>query len=561
MGAFGSKEEKQTTLQTLQDICKANYGEGVNVGGWAMHKRYKELEQLLLNNRDDYLRSGGVAAIISLMLSKPKDQSLQEFSVRILAHSKPSISQLTLAWHPLLHAVQQFPSSEIIQECGTYLLLRATLDPCMEEDVVKNMQLLSGAACMLIETESHNPNPDMTPPGTTLCTEVLSSLKQVHLTEATISTDTTNGVNPEVIQLWYKILSLTASFVAPRNVGDILELIRGNLKSAKTHRSTLLSSLFAMRRMYESNQLFAYDEDVDALETILEDYNDDVEIILEVFSVYEAFSKVRSQPHRPDVFLTTAGQLIERHMEHEASSLAPAVLRVVDSYCQNSGRAFLASAKGQILNLIVLALRVNDARAVACAGMLVTDILADTENHVLLDRSAGAPLAEAIRNLPLDRVEDLLPALAEWPYTRYIASCFSPADLSLVAAAILSLIADTAFRVSRGHRSKTDTAHNAIATLHAWAASDFLPDQVLDRVAAAVLEVCAAHPEKYHRALGRVLVALPVPVRNERLLADVDRFLESIAAVEKTYWFPDQALLKQCKAWREAVPDPSARKS
>eukprot|EP01064_Diplonema_japonicum_P030505 TRINITY_DN51_c1_g4_i1.p1 TRINITY_DN51_c1_g4~~TRINITY_DN51_c1_g4_i1.p1 ORF type:complete len:555 (+),score=72.76 TRINITY_DN51_c1_g4_i1:84-1748(+) len=533
MGSEPSKEA--TTLETLQEMCKAgSLSDGG--GGWAMHKRYKEMNKMVEKNRLEYLRCGGVAATVALMLSRPEDEELQEFCLGVVGKARPDIHQVALGWKPIIAAVKTFPTNNTIQEVGTFLLLRASLTPEMEGETLDEITLLNTSADILAEgvdgsRQSTLEADDMTPDGSSLCGEVIDAL-QKHPSQHDV-----------VTELRFKTLALTSHFIAPRDAGEILKTLRGVLSQPKSSRKIMLSSLFAMQRMYQSAQLHVYNKDIELLLAIIDDLPHDVETLTRIIRVMESFAHTPSAPG----LLPRILQKCKATMDHHPEAHEP-TLDLLNAYSKHCA-SILYQDRGSVIEIACAAMMGTDPVCVEKAWGFVKEIVTSPDLTPLLAKGGASQVSEAFCQTDLRLTSILLDGIEGWD-----ATCFSESDLKRFVDGLCRYATDTTVREEKRtgrlcHYPNPDVS-KVLQILTVWAETHFIPASVHEPILPLVEHLFLTCPAVYDRPAMKLLLVLSLPHSVPRV-----HILFCICYTrEQTYWFPDRVLMRMVKEQAATVP-------
>ena len=553
-----------STLEKLHDLCRCDAASrGPNALGpssWVLQTRYKELAQLALENRAEYLRGGGVCATVTLMLSKLEDEKIQEFCVVLLSQSRPTVAQISLAWSPILNAIKTFPTNTVLQEHGMHLLLRGALSPELEEEALAEIAALRTAARMLLGGAAErggggggdgapSASDAATAAGPSLCSEVLEALRR------------SQGRPPALVELWYTTLSLTAHFVSATDVPVILGLLRSVLASRDTPRGILLSCLTTATRMYGASQLHAYDEDVELLMEVVTDFDPDLEVVLHVFDAFAAISRSPSMPNKVAEML---GQVVSVAVQNtgDTADLLPAALMVLARYEANCPAALLASRTAVTTALCHFLEHATEEATVRGTAELVDavflrDSFPDAAAAFDAERVVGAVAAR----VPLLLYPSQLPVLEKWG--GLVAAGTPPPGFlgtaSIVATLLSGLLvfaSDESKRVGASGGA-SDAVCRALGVVGCLVPAE--PAELRRKVLCFLESVAGNFPGLYDRPLARVALRLSCkPDTEPTLFTGTLALLAAVYMREATYWFPDKALMLSIKEMALQVPSTDA---
>ena len=516
-------------LEKLQGMCKMNSGDptGKWDGNWGLQGQYKVMSDMVCEQREEYMRSGGVAATITLMLSLPGDMAVQEFCVKLLSICKLECQQVILAWQPLVAALKKFPDNVAIQEYGTYLVLRASLLPAMTEYCLVELSLLSSAAKTLSEASSCGvivADDDITPPGSSLCGEVLTALQS------------SNDVNESIVELWYKILALTAHFVSPKEVPIILCQLRKVLRNLKSPHCILLSTLFAMDRMYRASQLHVYDEDVVLVKNVFLDKVDDLEITQQILAVYRSMSLSPSALKDPNSVFTDVLEALKKHREDVGDNC----IAILESFSLNC-ISTLHQCRSETVAILCecLQLETVNSEPIELAANFLAKVIRVNELRDILGGGGSSKIVIALQKSDIRLFHHIIPTMVDWGDVG-TNECFSDVEKDRLIKIVTRYCKDESKRQHMKDPTMTSKhVGTAILALRLWIEYGFGSNHL------SIIRLCEylliTH-SKYDRDTMRLMLLLTI---NKEV--DVNQFqqlLHDVTRREKTYWFPDHQLIE-----------------
>eukprot|EP01059_Diplonema_ambulator_P010921 TRINITY_DN20937_c0_g1_i1.p1 TRINITY_DN20937_c0_g1~~TRINITY_DN20937_c0_g1_i1.p1 ORF type:complete len:470 (+),score=73.60 TRINITY_DN20937_c0_g1_i1:163-1572(+) len=448
-----------------------------------------------------------------------------------------------MGWKPIVSAVKSFPSNTAIQELGTFLLLRASLAPEMESEALEEIALLKTSAETLAESVDTTTRDDgstlltadiMTPEGSSLCGEVLTALRD-------------NPSRYDVItELRFKTLALTSHFVAPQEVSLILTVLRGTLADQKTPRCILLSSLFAMQRMYQAAQLHVYSDDIKILLEVLHDKVDDLEVALRVLKVMESFAYTPSAPSSVSQILQGCLFTTGHHVDaHEAS------LCLVHTYAECCGTLLYEDA-GSFVEILSRGMRSEQLNSVEKSSEVLDLILKSPDLVQLLSRGGSDTVCDAISKVSLRWFQYFLRYMDKWCEVE----CFSEGNIGTLVDSLCQFVIDLLRKDKHNavtllrYPKEIPLVTQAVTTLSNWAEAKYIPTLYHPPILLLVEHLFLSHPRLYDRPAIALLLKLPLPQSIPR----VHTLLAQCYMREKEYWFPDRALLQKVKARALSVP-------
>eukprot|EP01060_Flectonema_neradi_P032723 TRINITY_DN5262_c1_g1_i1.p1 TRINITY_DN5262_c1_g1~~TRINITY_DN5262_c1_g1_i1.p1 ORF type:complete len:541 (+),score=73.77 TRINITY_DN5262_c1_g1_i1:91-1713(+) len=527
MGNYFSVPEL-TMLDKLQKMCKMKGGDPAGKWDpkWGLQDQYKEMREMVAQQREGFMSNGGVAATITLMLSMPDDVGVQEFCVKLLSICKLECQQILLAWGPLVAALRKFPQNVTIQEYGTFLILRASLLPAMTENCLQELPLLKAAAQTLAQASSSNEviaGDDVTPPGSSLCGEVLVALQ------------TSTDVSESIVELWYKILALTAHFVSPKEVPVILSQLRKVLRNLKSPHCILLSTLFAMDRMYKASQLHVYDEDIALVRNVFQDKIDDLEVVQQILAVYRSMSLSPSALKEPNLVFSDILVALKRHGEDVGEDC----ISILESFSKNCISTLYQCRKECIAILCeCLQLESCSPEPVKAAAEMLSHIIRVKELRDILSGEGSTKIVSALQRSDIRIFDQIIPSIMQWGVEGTNA-CFSENDKIRLVKVLTRYCKDE----SKKQHMESPTipskhVDTSLLLLRTWLEFGFNSSH------SSLLNLCEylimSHTH-YDRTAMRLLLLLTLDQEDEQ--SRLQPLLHDVTRREKSYWFPDNQLL------------------
>eukprot|EP01062_Namystynia_karyoxenos_P073724 TRINITY_DN70548_c0_g1_i1.p1 TRINITY_DN70548_c0_g1~~TRINITY_DN70548_c0_g1_i1.p1 ORF type:complete len:706 (+),score=243.29 TRINITY_DN70548_c0_g1_i1:105-2120(+) len=579
-------------LQRLQRLCSLGQeedpkakspAEALGKGVWALPKRMQELAKL--GTRDDFVRSGGVCAAVTLMLAQPADREVHHFALRLVLSVALTPEQVALLWRPALAALARFAADSAVQEPAALLCLHACVWPPLAAEAEPALPLLHAAADKVLAAglTGHGSAEDQAAreqmkagesaaaqvcsPG--LCAELLAAVRARGGT-----------ANPELVGLWHKGLGIAARRLLPQDAVPLLQLIRDTVQDSRAPSAWVLTSLATLRHLYHTGQLDAFDEDAGMLCRVLQEASksedvDDIPVTVAALGALGAMSRAPSVPAHPSAFLSVVRDIVASKPCEAVGDAACSMLREwIDA-----APAPLADCAQAAVVCIGELLAVPSLEVVGDAAQLAHRLITDPARRSIVQAHGTSALVTSCAAVEPRYFAPLVPLIAKWAQKGLL----SPEDAAVVGCSLCAYCSDAARAASLSADSAVSQVAApgvcaALEVVAAWAADPATRGFVAPQLPLAVKtagQLIGRYAPLYDRPAARLIAeavypisgsAAPAPAAGSEPAAAAEAAAprrevvaslatpeawEAVIAVfgrEQTYWLPDRELLSRLHA-------------